>query len=115
MLNIPDNYKSIVHVCNNDKVLIESIIEIMRSGFPEHIQKCDAALVSWEKKHLNDTLHLLKGTFNYLALKDISKKIASLEKYLQTDDESQFQQCYLEFRESMLMLPNALYEHHNQA
>ena len=114
MLNIPDNYKSIVDVCENDSALIDSVIAIMLTSFPEHINKCDTALRSWETRTLGDTLHLLKGSLSYLSLNNESQKIADLEEYLQTDNESQFQQCYLELRKYLLMLPNALYEYHNK-
>lgn len=114
MLNVPTHYKSIVDVCENDRFLIDSVIAIMLTSFPQHIEKCDAALLCWEKKILADTLHLLKGSLSYLSITNEAQNIITLEKYLQTDNESQFQQCYLELRKSMLMLPNALYEYHNQ-
>lgn len=114
MINIPNSYKSIVDVCENDRALVDSVLVIMLTTFPQHIQACDTALLSWETQTLSKTLHLFKGSLNYLSLNEVSKIIAHLENYLKTDDESLFQQCYLDFRQTMLMLPDALYEYHNK-
>lgn len=115
MKTITKSYINLVQVCENDIQLISAVIDTMSKSFAQHIIILDDALQSWDRKILNDTLHLLKGSLSYLRLSVEADKIILLEGYVQNNNKLEFTKNYIPIQTLLTNLPEQLKIAHQNA